>query len=267
LISDGAAADGTNAQKGTLRAVLKLLGGQEVRPEERRQIPNVDRIRQATPEDVVLLLVSTHGFTDRGSFYFVPQDAGKSRGGATRHVDRDLLAHAVSSDELAEWWRPIDAGEQVVILDTCMSAAAVEGPGGFKPGPFGDRGLGQLAYEKGIKILVATSKTADEDDALRQGFLTYSLVRDGLMSGYADRAPKDGQITLDEWLAYAVDDVPKLHDRGSEQKTVKLAGAGEEADVQQPTLFDFNKRRSNLVISRGVGGAREVPQSVSARKP
>lgn len=40
----------------------------------------------------------------------------------------------------------IDAGQMVLVLDSCHSAA-VSGPD-FKPGPMGDRGFGQLSYDK-----------------------------------------------------------------------------------------------------------------------
>ncbi len=66
-----------------------------------------------------------------------------------------LLARSVSSDELSLWLRDVDAGVLVLIVNACQSAAAVEGEG-FKPGPMGRRGLGQLAYDKGMRVLAAT---------------------------------------------------------------------------------------------------------------
>ena len=40
----------------------------------------------------------------------------------------------------------------VMIIDACHSAGSVEHEG-FKPGPMGSRGLGQLAYNKRMRIL------------------------------------------------------------------------------------------------------------------
>ena len=51
--------------------------------------------------------------------------------------------------------RDVDAGDLVLIVDACHSAAAIEGTD-FKPGPMGSRGLGQLSYDKGMRILTAT---------------------------------------------------------------------------------------------------------------
>jgi hypothetical protein len=44
-----------------------------------------------------------------------------------------------------------------IIIDACHSAASFEGEG-FKPGPMGSRGLGQLAYDKRIRILAVLDK-------------------------------------------------------------------------------------------------------------
>jgi hypothetical protein len=43
----------------------------------------------------------------------------------------------------------------VMILDACYSAASIESAD-FKPGPMGSRGLGQLAYDKRIRVLAAS---------------------------------------------------------------------------------------------------------------
>jgi len=84
---------------------------------------------------------------------------------------RDLLASSINSDELSEWLRKIDAGEMVLIIDACQSAASVSG-GGFKPGPMGSRGLGQLAYDKGMAVLAAAQadSAALEDRRVGQDF-------------------------------------------------------------------------------------------------
>lgn len=76
----------------------------------------------------------------------------------------------------------------------------------------GSRGLGQLAYDKGMRILVASQieDVALESRLLRQGLLTYALVEDGLEAWQADFQPEDPTIFLKEWLQYAVERVPKL---------------------------------------------------------
>jgi hypothetical protein len=56
--------------------------------------------------------------------------------------DSDVIDGGVSSDDLSRWLRDVDAGDLVMVVDACHSAASVEGSG-FKPGPMGSRGLGQ----------------------------------------------------------------------------------------------------------------------------
>jgi uncharacterized caspase-like protein len=140
----------------------------------------------------VVIAVSSHGYTDpQGRFYIVPYDTGPVSDG---QITAEVLGRFISSDELSQWLRDIDAGEMVMIVDTCHSAATVEADG-FKPGPMGSRGLGQLAYDKGMKILAASQAddVALEVEGLKQGLLTYALVHDGLEAGGADYQPKDGK--------------------------------------------------------------------------
>ena len=99
-----------------------------------------------------------------------------------------------------------------MILDACYSAANVEG-GDFRPGPMGSHGLGQLAYDKRIRVLAASQATqpAGEAGQLGMGYLSYALAKNGLQRNQADWQPKDGLIWLREWLAYGVEQVPKLY--------------------------------------------------------
>src|ERR1017187_6583715 len=113
---------------------------------------------------------------------------------------------------------PIDAGEMTFILDSCYSAKSVEA-NDFKPGPMGSRGLGQLAYDKRMRILAASQSDAEalEESRLQQGLLSYVLTEQGLKEGKADWKPIDKQITLGEWLTYAADQVPKLNEPEKQQ--------------------------------------------------
>ena len=162
----------------------------------------------ATPDDVFFLSFSGHGYGDKnGQFYILPSDVQ----GSCQGVDDAMLGSAISADELAEWLRPIDAGEMTFILDSCDSASSVEA-NDFKPGPMGSRGLGQLAYDKRMRILAASqsNQAARESDSLHQGLLSYALAQKGLVEGKADWKPVDQKITVGEWLNYAADAVPKF---------------------------------------------------------
>ncbi len=248
LISD---AHSSLATKADLKAVLDRLAG---RPADVANIPNAERLHSATPDDFVLISFSGHGVDDDGEFYIIPGDTGA---GVNKTVTKELLAHAISSNELADWLRDVDGGDMAMIIDACQSAASVGAD--FKPGPMGARGLGQLAYEKGMRILAASQAeaSAGESGLTQQGLLTYALVHDGLDRGKADYKPPDGKITLSEWLGYGVERVPALarevargalNDRGAGRSTSNPRNS----TLQQPALFDFTKNREDAVIVSAV---------------
>lgn len=189
--------------KANLRTVFQLLAGHAPDPERLAALPEDlrSRIVEARPDDLVLLSFSGHGATDAsGIFRLYPYDLG---GASEVPPERTL-----SSEVLALWLRGIDAGEMALVLDACRSGAAA-GPD-FKPAPLGDRGLGQLAYDKRMPILAATQ--GDEDavgsGALRHGLLTFALTKEGLEDG---RALRDGAFHLDAWLVWGRDRVPGLY--------------------------------------------------------
>jgi WD40 repeat protein len=217
---------------------------------------------KATPDDVFVMSFSGHGYTSpEGAFYILPSDIQ----GSCRQISPALLRGAISSDELASWLRPMDANEMTLILDSCYSAESVEA-NGFKPGPMGSRGLGQLAYDKRIRILTASQsdQTAGEDARLGQGILSYALSQEGLVEGKADWSPADGKILMAEWLNFAVHEVPQL----DLSKVNKTGGAGRGSALivesapgakpistagvtprQVPAVFDFSK--TQFVLNEG----------------
>jgi uncharacterized caspase-like protein len=249
-IAQGGAAGA--ASKQNIRTVLDLLAGRPVSDALRAQIPNADKLRKATPDDAVFLSFSGHGFYESGGdFYLLPTDIGP---GKTRQPTDAVLAASISSAELTRWLRPVDGGDMALVIDACHSGAAVGAD--FKPGPMGSRGLGQLAFDKGMLVLAATQadNVALEAEELEHGYLSYALVQEGLLGGRADFKPKDGRITAAEWLGYAAQRVPQLamevdagtFARGTRLKAIKrnIGGAATELDddVQQPSLFEFRRR-------------------------
>ena len=127
----------------------------------------------------------------------------------------------------------------------------------------GAPGLGQLAYSKGMQILAASQgdALANEDAKLQHGLLTYALLVEGLAETKADRQPKDGRVSLREWLRYPEQRVPGL-DREARMGTVKVnqrfSGRGfgfkvgkapikhPKLVIQEPQLFDFRKTISDF---------------------
>jgi WD40 repeat protein len=200
---------------------------------------------QATPDDVFFMSFSGHGYSaPDGEFYILPSDIR----GSCHAVDGAMLKTAISADELADWLRPIDAGQMTLILDACFSAESVQS-GDFKPGPLGSRGLGQLAYDKRMRILAASQsdEVAHEYNSLHHGLLTYVLTHNGLDEGKADWKPIDRKIMVGEWLSYAANSVPKfVPPSRSSASASKAAGDrfgnnSTNRTIQIPALFDFSK--------------------------
>lgn len=133
--------------------------------------PVVDQLRKATPDDLVIVGFSGNGYANKqGRFYLLPSDSGENDLAEHESKNATILRKFVSSDELSQWLKDVDAGELAMIIDACYSAASV--PKGFKPGPMGDRGLGQLAFDKHMRILAATQadNVALESEKFGQGF-------------------------------------------------------------------------------------------------
>ncbi len=257
------------ATKAMFKSVLDVLAGRAVDEEVLAEIPNGELLRPALPEDLVLIAYSSHGYADQsGNFYLFPYDIGRHAG---RQVTAELLPRTISSDELSMWLRDIDAADLVMIIDACHSAASVEGTG-FKPGPMGASGLGQLAYDKGMRILASTraDDVALESSQTQQGLLSYVLVQDGLVNRHADFEPRDRNVYVPEWLQYALGQVPALYAQihrdeasAAAMPGIQLAGfqrgvgvyyytdATVATKTQQPSLFDFRRNTENdTVIAR-----------------
>jgi len=255
-----------DAKKASLHAVLELLAGHPLSAELKKSVAPEEaaRIRKAEPDDLVAISVSSHGYTTKeGMFYMIPSDSGQTEG---HGLTPELRQKWISSDELSAWLREVDAGEMVMVVDTCHSAATVEEPG-FKPGPMGSRGLGQLAYDKGMRILAASQAddVALESEKLKQGLLTYALVHDGLEAKQAVK-PGTKEITLDSWLEYGSERVPTLYEevlkgkvqtfdegpkdvRIDEQLSGGTSTLKRPSAFQQPSLFNFQKHQSAIILS------------------
>ena len=252
----------SQATKTGLRALLALLatGDEGARAILKAQGIATDSLSQVTPDDVVVLSFAGHGWADRdGSFYLLPSDAQEDAAGAP------ILSTLISSSELSDWLRPLDAGEMAMIIDACHSAASVA-TANFKPGPMGDPGLGQLSFDKGIRILAATQSddVALEDAGIGHGLLTFALAGEGVTptGGRAD-LDGDGRITLDEWLLYASKRLPSLSEdvRVSRTKADAAKPAGfvfaarrqtAKPKPQEPSLFDFTGEPSKVILRSGV---------------
>lgn len=252
------------ALRENIGAMFDLLAGRDVDPRLVKRIPGADRTLPAVPEDQVIISFSGHGYKDReGVFHLFPHDIGP---GNQRVLSKALFQHTITSHDLSQWLRDVDAGGIVLIVDACNAAASVEGKG-FKPGPMGSRGFGQLAYDKGMRVLTASQAedVALESPLIRHGLLTYALVEEGIHAAKADQPPEDNRITVREWLAYGEQRVPGLYQeilsgnlsppsgvgcfRGLVMHTGNPEGEEPASYVQHPSLFDFSRGDAEVLLS------------------
>jgi len=143
------------------------------------------------------------------------------------------LSKSISSDDLMQWFQPIDAGQMTLILDSCHSAA-ISGPD-FKPGPMGDPGFGQLAYDKGMLVLVATQADNVAPGSLKlddRSLLTLALTHQQITSNPFD---------LRQWLRRAEIQVPILYRQNFNTEQSPTGTPSQQQ--QEPTLFDFTNNR------------------------
>jgi uncharacterized caspase-like protein/WD40 repeat protein len=204
-----------------------------------------------SPDDLVIVSFAGHGVRSHsGEFYLVPSDIGVAPDASD---SPEFARTAISSMELSKWLRAIDAREFLFVLDACHSAASVQSAD-FKPGPMSSRGLGQLAYDKGMRILAASQVegVAIESPSLLHGVLTYALVTEGLDGGLADWRPRDGRIQADEWLAFAADRVPQLVQEmlAGRKRGVKVSGQSQDSRpvAQRPVLFNFDRSEGSSLL-------------------
>ena len=247
-----------NARREIVLSVLDALGGKRVPWNSDNHIPEFDQLSKATPDDFVFLSFSGHGLNgEDGTFHFVLSDTGP---GSQRRVDKRFLSHTLDSDLLASKLLRVDAGGIAMAIDACSSANSIQAKG-FRPGPMGSRGLGQLAYDKRMMVIVASQaeSVAVESDAIRHGLLSFAMLREGLEGGAADRTPIDSAVSLREMMDYGVERVPALH-RDILRDTFAQKGLdsasqafdpmleGHYRDLQRPHLFDFSEIRVLMPI-------------------
>lgn len=172
-------------------------------------------VRTAQPEDLAVVSYSGHGLRFGGRFYLLPQDFQPEV--ASRDA-ASFEAATLGDLRLQEALLPLQAGNSVLILDACHSGAALEGED-WRLGPVNGRGLGQLAWEKGMDVLAASQSQESAMEAreiggqpLGHGLLTWALARDAF-------ARPDPPHTIGGWLDSAARRVPRLLEESSSPAT------------------------------------------------
>jgi len=224
--------------------------------------------KPSQPEDALVIFFAGHGDAAGERFYLIPHDfryrssvIERTAGG----FEAALRSHGISDEEIETAVEGIYAGKFLLIIDACKSGQALEAEE-RRRGPMNSKGLAQLAYEKGMHIITAAQayQFAVEPGQLKYGILTYALVEEGLKINAADRAPKDGELWMREWLDYAVERVPEIY--------LEMTGARDSLGrgVAPVTDPDALKRIKEILVQRPRVFYRREPETsplVVMRRP
>ncbi len=190
--------------------------------------------KAANAEDVLIIFLAGHGttYSDGGNsdFYYLTKDCGDLNL-KIQNVRNNLC---ISTDTLTEWISAIPAKKRVVILDACHSGAAASNIGASRSlGSTQKRELERLKDRNGMFVLASSEsgQKSYEDDQLRQGLLTYSLLYGMKSMGGVE---KDGAVDILKLFQFARNYVPVL--------------AADEKGGQTPVLTIPSKEASSFSI-------------------
>jgi len=130
----------------------------------------------------------------------------------------------------------------------------------------GSRGLGQLAYDKGMRVLAASQAddVAIESRSLRQGLLTYAIVRNGLQQ---KGAAFDGRITLGGLLRYGERHVPSLYQEVLAGEVKDASGiVDRNADPIPPATRRNTRSSAPTFLTRSAGVRDRCSSRTSDRR-
>ena len=231
-------AGGRLFDKRTKIALLSSSGDAKNRPSRANLVKALDALKDAKPDDVVLVYLAGHGVSlggPDGDFHYLTADA------ETAEFKDPAVRDAVtlSSRDLTNRLKVVPAGKQVLIFDTCASGRFVEKIAEHRAVPGSQvRALESLKDRTGTFVLAGCAADAVSYEANRygQGILTYSLLL-GMRGG----ALKDGDIVdVGGLFGFAADEVPKFaRDLGGiQQPVVALPKGGQSFPIGRLTAAD-----------------------------
>jgi WD40 repeat protein len=183
-------------------ATLKQLAAKAVTPEGRLTALLKD-VHPAGPEDAVLVLFAGHGGMVANNYELLTQDYDGS-------PSRGILQDA----ELRALFSAINARDLLLVLDSCESGGVLGRPD-ERIGPFDSLSFAQMAYDKGMFVLVASQSTAAarELEEEKHGLLTHVLINEGLRKRLAFTDPQASWLSVRDFIDYAVRAVPEWQDK------------------------------------------------------
>lgn len=161
-------------------------------------LSKLKELQNTEPQDVVLIYLAGHGESLNEKWYFIPHEL------TYPEREEDVIAKAISSDELSNLIKNIKAQKVLVLIDACKSGAVLLAFRGFED----RKALSQLSRATGVHVVAASSKDqfAAEVKDLGHGVFTYTLL-EGL-NGKA--ASKGENVTVRKLMGYIEEQLPEL---------------------------------------------------------
>jgi WD40 repeat protein len=209
----------------------------ERQPTRANLVRALEAVHKAKPGDILVLYLAGHGVNfggQDGDFYYLTADAR----GADLTDPEVRKQTALSSRELTELIKKVPVQRQVLVLDTCAAARAVERLTDKRAVPSSQvRALERVKDRTGLFILAGCAADAVSYEATRyaQGLLTYSLLLG--MRGAALK--EDQQVDVGRLFDFAADRVPELaRDIGGIQRPVIASPRGASFPIGLVTTDD-----------------------------
>ena len=170
-----------------------IADGEAILPTRDNITDNLSYLRQAAPDDVVLLFIAGHGLNDEvGNFYFMPSDASFTDNGAIR------TSRAISHREIQG---VLDVpGQKLVFIDACHSNNASSNRNIRTVD--NNRLVRDLQVQSQSTVIFTSSRgnqPSHEMDNLRHGVFTHSIIQG--MRGAAN-PDENGIISMLSLSAY-----------------------------------------------------------------
>jgi WD40 repeat protein len=161
-------------------------------------LSSLNALKDTEPQDAVVIYLAGHGENINEKWYFIPHEL------TFPEREEDVRSFAVSSDELSESIKNINARKVLVMIDACKSGAALLAFRGFED----RKALSQLSRATGVHVVAASSKDqfAAEVKALGHGVFTYTLLE-----GLNGRAAGGGEtVSVRKLMSYIEEHLPEV---------------------------------------------------------
>jgi hypothetical protein len=161
-------------------------------------IAGLGRLQNTNPQDAVLIYLAGHGESINDKWYFVPYEL------TFPEREEDVVAKALSSDELKDFITRIKAQKILILIDACKSGAVLVAFRGFED----RKALSQLSRSTGVHVVAASAKDqfAAEVKELGHGVFTYTLLQ-----GLNGKAVGKGEaVTVRKLMAYIEEQLPEI---------------------------------------------------------